>query len=166
MPAPNVNVKASYGCSEGRAFVSTSGVLSLSVATDQYLLYFKAGTQRCRVTRVNFSTGPGVVATVGGTLYLSATPTGTITGTDLAKVNRFIGKGQTATATVKGTLSGVTGKGDPLHSVPFNVNKQVDLSFPDGILLNPGAALLVSADVEGATLKVGVTIEWTEETVD
>jgi hypothetical protein len=150
---------------QGRGFASTSGVLSIIVSTDNYLLYFLAGAKACRISRVIFSSGPGAITT-GGIVYLSTTPTGTITGTDLAKLNRLIGKGQTATATVKGTLSGVTGKGDVMYAIPFNTNKPVQLfDFSDGIVLLPGTKLLVSCDVIGATISAACSVEWTEEDV-
>jgi hypothetical protein len=151
---------------QGRAFSSTTGVLNIAVSTANYLLYFLGGANMCRLTRVIFSAGPGNVSSGGGTFYISSTPTGTITGTDLTKLNRLIGYGKTATATVKGTLSGVTGKGDVMYAYPFNVNKPVLLEFPDGIILLPGKKLLISCDIEGVTLNVAASIEWTEEEID
>lgn len=147
---------------QGRAFSSTTGDLSIIVSTANYILYFLAGAKTCRFSRIIFSTGPGALTT-GGIFYLSTTPTGTITGTDLTKLNRLVGNGQTATATVKGTLSGVTGKGDIMYAVPFNVNKAPVLDFPDGIVLVPGQKLLVSCDIVGATIDVACSVEWSEE---
>ena len=89
---------------QGRAFVATTGKKTLTGGAD--FLYFLVGTgKRCRIQRIIFAVNAG-----NGTLYIGHTVTGTITGTDLTKSNKYVGHSNTSTATVKSDVGGITGK--------------------------------------------------------
>lgn len=142
----------------GRAFVATTGKKTLTGGAD--FMYFEAGAgKRCRIKRITFA----VNATVG-TLYLGHTVTGTITGTDLTKSNKYVGKGQTSTAIVKSDVGGVTGK-TVILCVPFNGagNGTILLDFDDSLILEAGKNFLINLDKDASSADVAASIEWTEE---
>ena len=139
----------------GHAFVANTGKKTLSGGAD--LLYFLVGTgKKVTVTRIIFGVDSGK-----GVLYISTSPTGTITGTDLAKLNRYVGKGQTSTATVKGDVGGVASKGDTEYVIPFA--SAFVLELPSGLKLVAGTKMLFGLDLTGTSVNLAVGIEWSED---
>lgn len=154
MPIENVST-VRRALDSGRAFVASSGKKTLSGGAD--LLYFQVGSgKKVTVTRIIFGVDSGK-----GVLYVSTSPTGTITGNDVAKINRYVGKGQTSTATVKNDVGGVSSKGDVEYVIPFASAFVLDL--PSGLKLVAGTKLLISLDLTGTDVNLAAGIEWTED---
>ena len=138
----------------GRAFVATSNKVVLSGGAD--LLYLLVGAnKKVRLTRVIFGCDSGK-----GVLYISTNITGTITGTAVTPINRYIGKGATSTCTVYKSVGGVSTK-DIVHTVPFASAFILDLGA--GLVLSAGAKLLISLDLTGTDVNVAADIEWSED---
>ena len=142
----------------GFAFVATTGKKTLSGGAD--FMYFLVGSgKRCRIKRIIFAFTAGV-----GTLYIGHTVTGTITGTDLTISNKYVGKGQTSTATVKSDVGGVTGK-TAIFTIPFTATGtsiiMLDLEY--SLILEAGKSLLLNLDKDATSADLAATIEWAEE---
>ena len=139
----------------GHAFVATSGKVILSGGADLLYLLVGAG-KKVRLTRIIFGVDSGK-----GVLYVSTNPTGTITGTSVPAINRYIGKGATSTATVYKSVGGISTKGDTEHTIPFASAFILDLGA--GLVLSAGAKLLISLDLTGTDVNVAADIEWSED---
>jgi len=124
-------------------------------------MYLKAPAgARLFMKRIVFAFNAG-----NGTLYVTANPTGTITGTSITPRNRKVGDAGTSNAIVYKSVGGVATKGNYLHAIPFAISggAVIDLEMEEEFILDANQAILISFDADATAKDMACSLEWAEE---
>lgn len=143
----------------GNAFQATIGKQTYSGGADIFYLAPAAGT-RLRINKIIFVTDSGATAVY---LYVITDPTGTITGTGVTPQNAAAGEGQASGATVYRAVGGVSTKTNLHVGVPVVAGQQAILDFDSSLIVDAGHSLLISIDLTGTSIPIGLVVEWSEE---
>jgi hypothetical protein len=145
----------------GKAFIASTEKVTMGGGGGADFMYLKAPAgARLFMTRIVFAFNAG-----SGTLYVSANPTGTITGSSITPRNRKIGDAGTSGATLYKSVGGVASKGNILHAIPFAISGGaiIDLPIEDEFILDADQALLISFDADATAKDAACSLEWAEE---
>jgi len=143
----------------GMCFRATIGKQLFGGGADIFYLAPQSGA-RLRINKIIFVTDSGATAVF---LYVYTDPTGTITGTAVTPQNATAGEGQTSGATVFRAVGGVATKTNLHVGVPVVAGQQVVLDFDSTLIIDQGHSLLISIDLTGTNIPVGLVVEYSEE---
>jgi len=145
----------------GKAFIASTEKVTFGAGGGADFMYLKAPAgARLFMKRIVFAFNAG-----NGTLYVTANPTGTITGTSITPRNRKVGDAGTSNAIVYKSVGGVATKGNYLHAIPFAISggAVIDLEMEEEFILDANQAILISFDADATAKDMACSLEWAEE---